>query len=97
MEKDGKTAHVRDKFLQGYRSNKTPAVIIMRNGFQIRGAIINDFDDRVVAAEIDGAEQMINDAAISTIAPLHRQSVRPSQHWTNADWKSPARDFIRDT
>lgn len=88
--------NVRERILQQYRNDKVPVVIIMRNGFQMRGAIINEFDDCVIAADYEGAEQMLYDTAISTIAPIQRRPVRPNQHYTDATWDSPARGFLRD-
>lgn len=84
---------VREKTLQKHKDSKEPVKIIMSNGFQMQGAVITDFDSSVIVADFNGVPQMLNLALVSTIAPLNRV---PRQHWTNADWNSPARDFIRN-
>lgn len=84
---------VRDKTLQKHKDSKEPVKIIMSNGFQMQGAVITDFDSAVVVADFNGVPQMLNLSLVATIAPLRRL---PYQHYTDATWDSPAREFLRD-
>lgn len=95
MEKEAKgtATNVRDEFLKARMGEDCNARIIMRNGFQFYGRIM-DFDDAVVTVEAEGTKQMLYHSAISTI----RQTVSASPHWTNATYGGTRRNpnFIRN-
>lgn len=96
MENEKKT-NVWDRFLMKQIIEQKHVDIIMRTGFHMRNAAIVEFDDEVVVVNADGVEQMLNKNAIATIRPPFVQNYAPRQPYVNADWRSPAREFIRDT
>lgn len=75
MEISVKTS-VQDSYLAEARDMRTPIIIYMMNGFQMRG-IVSDFDDFTIVVESDGKRQLLYKHAISTVAPqIEKTSVR---------------------
>lgn len=60
--------NLQDIFLNGARKNKTPVIIYLTNGFQIRG-YVKGFDSFTVIMDSDGKQLMIYKHAVSTITP----------------------------
>ena len=87
MEQDG----VRAKFLQKCKDKRIEVTIFMRNGFRMRGVVV-EFDEDAMTANVDGVEKLLSQAAVSTIEPARNYA--PRQHYVG-DWPSPAREFIR--
>lgn len=63
-----KQINLQDTFLTRARRGKTPVVLFLMNGYQLRG-IITGFDPFVVVLVTDGKQQVIYKHAISTIVP----------------------------
>ena len=61
-------ADVRDSkdFMRTLKANRTPAVVIAQNGFQIRGKIVDVCDDGIVMWA-NGCRQFVFSHAISTV------------------------------
>lgn len=93
MERMNTRNNVRERRLQQYVIDKTPVNAIMRNGFQMRGTVI-EFDDSVVVVNVNGVEKMLFNSSLSTIEPYVHYAAR--QHYTDASWASPPREFLRD-
>ncbi len=60
---------IQDVFLNNARKNKSPIVVYLVSGFQMRGTV-KSYDNFVVLLEVDGKENMIYKHAISTISLL---------------------------
>ncbi|MBQ1966125.1 MAG: RNA chaperone Hfq [Clostridia bacterium] len=71
MKSSERTNHVniQELFLNNARKNRSPIVVYLISGFQMRG-IVKSFDNFVVLLESDGKENMIYKHAISTISPI---------------------------
>lgn len=65
-----KQINLQDTFLTRARRGKTPVILFLMNGYQLRG-IITGFDAFVVVLVTDGKQQIIYKHAISTIVPEH--------------------------
>lgn len=63
-----KQINLQDTFLTRARRGKTPVVLFLMNGYQLRG-VITGFDPFVVVLVTDGKQQVIYKHAISTIVP----------------------------
>lgn len=63
------TNNLQDIFLNGARKNRTPVIIYLTNGFQIRGNV-KGFDSFTVILDCEGKQMMVYKHAISTISPL---------------------------
>ncbi len=63
-----KVINLQDVLLNQLRKDKTPIVVFLTNGFQLKG-IIKGFDNFVVILESEGKQQMIYKHAISTLVP----------------------------
>ena len=61
--------NLQDIFLNGARKSKTPVIIYLTNGFQLRG-YVKGFDSFTVVLDCDGKQMLIYKHAISTITPL---------------------------
>ncbi len=61
--------NIQEVFLNNARKNRSPIVVYLVSGFQMRG-IVKSFDNFVILLESDGKENMIYKHAISTISPL---------------------------
>lgn len=69
-------ASVQDSYLTEAKDKKTPVVIFMMNGFQMKG-VVSDFDDFTILFESDGKQQLIYKHAVSTVAPqIEKSQVR---------------------
>lgn len=66
MENSNRT--VQDEYLMEVKENKTPVVVYMMNGFQMRGKI-KDFDLFTIRLEKDGIDQLLYKHAVSTVSP----------------------------
>ncbi len=62
-------ANIQEQFLNNARKNRSPIIVYLISGFQMRG-IVKSFDNFVILLESDGKESMIYKHAISTISPL---------------------------
>lgn len=61
--------NIQETFLNNARKSRTPIVVYLISGFQMRG-IVKSFDNFVILLESDGKENMIYKHAISTISPI---------------------------
>ena len=61
--------NIQELFLNNARKNRSPIVVYLVSGFQMRG-IVKSFDNFVILLESDGKENMIYKHAISTISPI---------------------------
>ena len=61
--------NIQEVFLNNARKNRSPIIVYLISGFQMRG-IVKSFDNFVVLLESDGKESMIYKHAISTISPI---------------------------
>lgn len=87
MGETGNRNNVRERFLQKCVVEKTPVIAIMRNGFQMRGTVV-EFDDGVVIVDVNGVQKMLFSASLSTIEPFV-----PRQHYVDAPW-GRTREFL---
>lgn len=75
---------VQDTFLNKMKEQQAPLVIYIKNGFQVRGRII-DLDDVAILVQGEGKEQLIYKHAISTVceADVSNNSMPGSYrtHW----------------
>ena len=60
---------LQDELLDEIVEEKTPVVVFLMNGFQLRGTVL-DHDDAVVVVENEGKQQMVYKHAISTVSPI---------------------------
>ena len=67
MEKSN-DADIQNYFLAKAKQQRTPMIIYMMNGFQVKGKIIN-YDRFVILVDSDGVEKMLYKHAVSTIQP----------------------------
>lgn len=65
----GKALNIQDLFLNNARKNRSPIIVYLISGFQMRG-IVKSFDNYVILLEADGKESMIYKHAVSTITPV---------------------------
>ena len=63
------TINLQDSFFFYLRKKNLAVVIVLVNGFQIRG-LVRGFDNFTVIIENDGKQQLVYKHAISTIAPV---------------------------
>lgn len=61
--------NIQETFLNNARKNKSPIIVYLISGFQMRG-IVKSFDNFVILLESDGKESMIYKHAISTVSPI---------------------------
>ncbi len=62
-------ANIQETFLNDARKSRTPIVVYLVSGFQMRGTV-KGFDNFVILLESEGKENMIYKHAISTISPF---------------------------
>ena len=62
-------ANIQETFLNDARKNRSPIIVYLISGFQMRG-IVKSFDNFVILLESEGKESMIYKHAISTISPI---------------------------
>lgn len=67
--KNQSPTHVQDVFLNNARRARTPIVVYLISGFQMRG-IVKSFDNYVILLESDGKQNMVYKHAVSTITPV---------------------------
>lgn len=67
-EKQVRITNIQDTFLNNARKEKTPIVIFLMNGFQMRG-LVRSFDNYVIILDSDGKQNMIYKHAVSTVSP----------------------------
>ena len=68
-ERITRSANIQDAFLNNARKNRSPIVVYLISGFQMRG-IVKSFDNYVILLESEGKESMIYKHAVSTVSPL---------------------------
>jgi len=68
-EKAVRNANIQDVFLNNARKNRSPIIVYLISGFQMRG-IVKSFDNYVILLESDGKQSMIYKHAVSTISPI---------------------------
>ena len=67
--KNQSPTHIQDVFLNNARRARTPIVVYLISGFQMRG-VVKSFDNYVILLESDGKQSMIYKHAVSTITPV---------------------------
>lgn len=60
--------NLQDIFLNHVRKERTPIVIFLVNGFQLKG-VVKGFDNYTIILESEGKQQMVYKHAISTLMP----------------------------
>lgn len=60
--------NLQDVFLNQVRKERTPIVIFLINGFQLKG-VVKGFDNYTIILEADGKQQLVYKHAISTLIP----------------------------
>ena len=68
-EKSVRQGNIQDLFFKNARKSRTPIVVYLISGFQLRG-IVKSFDNYVILLESDGKQSMIYKHAVSTISPI---------------------------
>ena len=68
-EKTGRNANIQDLFLNNARKNRSPIVVYLISGFQMR-CVVKSFDNYVILLESEGKQSMIYKHAVSTISPI---------------------------
>ena len=68
-EKNLRPGNIQDVFLNNARKNRSPIIVYLISGFQMRG-IVKSFDNYVILLESEGKQSMIYKHAVSTISPL---------------------------
>ena len=68
-QKSVRNGNIQDQFLNNARKNRSPIIVYLVSGFQMRG-VVKSFDNYVIILESDGKESMIYKHAVSTISPL---------------------------
>ena len=76
-----KQTSLQDNFLNIARREKTPVIVFLTNGFQIRG-LVKAFDNYTVVLDSEGKQQLIYKHALSTIVPLHPLNFMESEENT---------------
>lgn len=66
IEKAPRGTNIQDTFLNNARKNKTPIIVYLVSGFQLRGTV-KSFDNYVILLECDGKANMIYKHAVSTV------------------------------
>lgn len=61
--------NIQDTFLNNVRKLRTPVVVYLISGYQMRG-IVKSFDHYVILLDSDGKQNMIYKHAVSTISPI---------------------------
>lgn len=69
LEKPTRGTSIQDTFLNNVRKNRSPIVVYLVSGFQLRG-IVKSFDNYVILLECDGKTNMIYKHAVSTVSLL---------------------------
>lgn len=70
------SAAIQDTFLNQVRKDKTPVVVHLLNGFQIRG-LVRGFDSFTIVIDSDGKQIVAYKHALSTITPASPVSFMP--------------------
>lgn len=60
---------LQDRFLNQIRKTRTPAIIYLSNGFQIKNATIVGFDQFVLLLMVEEKQMLVYKHAISSITP----------------------------
>ena len=60
---------VQDRFLNELRKSKVPCTIIILNGYQLKNAIVQEFDNFVIVLMVDGSQKLLFKHSISSITP----------------------------
>ena len=60
--------NLQDIFLSQVRKERTPIVIFLINGFQLKG-VVKGFDNYTIILEADAKQQLVYKHAISTLIP----------------------------
>lgn len=60
---------VQDRFLNELRKSKVPCTIIIVNGYQLKNAIVQEFDNFVIVLMVDGSQKLLFKHSISSITP----------------------------
>lgn len=68
-EKTFRQGNIQDLFLNNARKSRTPIIVYLISGFQMRG-VVKSFDNYVILLESEGKQSMIYKHAVSTISPL---------------------------
>lgn len=67
-----RNGNIQDVFLNNARKNRSPIIVYLISGFQMRG-VVKSFDNYVILLESDGKQSMIYKHAVSTISPLDHE------------------------
>lgn len=60
--------HIMHRFLEPLTSRRTRVVIIMKNGYQMGGRIV-EYDEASIRVDVDGIDRLVMVSAVSTIIP----------------------------
>lgn len=63
------SANLQDIFLNVARRERTPLLIHVLNGFQIKNAVVQGFDNYVLVLSVEGKQMLVYKHAISSITP----------------------------
>lgn len=66
------SANLQDVFLNAARKEKSPLLIHVLNGYQIKNAIVQGFDNYVLMLSVEGKQMLLYKHAISSITPEKR-------------------------
>jgi host factor-I protein len=61
---------LQDRFLNTLRKSKIPCTIIIVNGYQLKNAIVHEFDNFVIVVMVEGTQKMLYKHSISSITPV---------------------------
>ncbi len=74
------TSNIQDTVLNQLRKEKIPCAIRLTNGFQIKSAIVEGFDNFVILVSTEGEKQMmLYKHAISSLTPGRSVSCLPEK------------------
>lgn len=78
-------ANLQDVFLNAARKEKTPLLIHVLNGFQIKNAVVQGFDNYVLVLSVEGKQMLVYKHAISSITPEKKLIFNPQGETRDAE------------
>lgn len=78
-------ANLQDMFLNAARKEKTPLLIHVLNGFQIKNAVVQGFDNYVLVLSVEGKQMLVYKHAISSITPEKKLIFNPQGETRDAE------------
>jgi len=79
------SSNLQDIFLNAARKEKTPLLIHVLNGFQIKNAVVQGFDNYVLVLSVEGKQMLVYKHAISSITPEKKLIFNPQGETRNAE------------